>query len=184
MAHANITDPEVLKTFRHHYVKYDEECRQALSAVRSDVFRAAEWLKREQMAHWKRQLRRCEDMAQQARLDYNRAVHGEKYHGKSSGVDERKLLERAMRAKEEAEQKLANVKRWSVAIENEAGKLLGPCMVLESLMERMTPQALARLDQMIDSLDDYLRPSGHAGSGSAPSAASSESTGSAEGAAP
>ena len=58
----------------------------------------------------------------------------------------------------EAEEKLRAVKKWALAIEHKAAKAMGPCTALSSTLSKLTPQALARLDQMLDSLDDYLRP--------------------------
>ncbi len=87
-------------------------------------------------------------------------MQGDKYHAKVSGVDERKALERAQRMKREAEDKIEKVKRWSWAIDQKAGKLLQPCSTFSSHLERVTPQALGRLDHMLDRLDDYLRPAG------------------------
>ena len=73
-------------------------------------------------------------------------------------MDEKKALDRALRLKAEAEEKLRAVKKWAMTIENRAAKALGPCVALSSLLSTLTPKALARLDQMLDSLDDYLRP--------------------------
>ncbi len=157
MAKAHISSPEVLRTFREKFVKFDDDSKQALSSVSGDVSRVIEWLRREQKAYWKQQLRKREELVQSLRLEYNRAIQGDKYQGKSSGVDERKRLDKALRMKAEAEQKIESVKRWSITIESKAGKLLMPCTSLATQLEVMTPKMLARLDQMMESLEDYLR---------------------------
>ena len=93
-----------------------------------------------------------------ARREYVQARHGSEVTRKQSCVDEKKALDRALRLKEEAEEKLRAVKKWILTIDNKAGKALGPCAALSSTLSRLTPKALVRLDQMLDSLDDYLRP--------------------------
>ena len=150
MPTAHIQSPDVIRKFREQFVKFDNECQQALAAVRGDVSRVGEWLRREQVAHWKFELRRREEAVQQARLDYLRAVQGDKYHAKVSGVDERKELERAQRMKREAEEKIEKVKRWCWTIDQKAGKLLQPCSTFSAHLERVTPQALGRLDLLLD----------------------------------
>ena len=160
MSTAHIHSPETIRKFRSQFVKFDGECRQALASVSGDVSSVGEWLRREQLAHWKRELRRREELVQQARLDYLRVTQGDKYLEKQTGVDERKILERAQRAKQEAEQKIEKVKRWIWTLDQKTGKLLQPCSTFSSLLERLTPQALGRLDRMLDRLDEYLRPSG------------------------
>lgn len=159
MATAHIDSPDVLKTFRERFVKFDAECRQALAAVSGDVNQVGEWLRREQLAHWKRELQRREEKVLQARLDYIRATQEDKYHRKVSGVDEKKALEKAMRLKQEAEQKIDKVKRWILTLDQKTSKLLLPCSSFSSHLERTTPVALGRLDRLLDKLDDYLRPS-------------------------
>ncbi len=178
MATANISGPEVLKRFRHRFVKFDDECRQALGAVNGDVARIVEWLRREQLAHWKRQLRKREEMVQSFRLEYLSATQEDKYHRKSSGVDERKRLEKAKRMKTEAEDKIQLVKKWSMVIESKSGTLLRPCSSLSTTLEIKTPRALARLDKMLDSLDNYLRPG--ASTGTSASTAAAEDAGETE----
>lgn len=157
MAKANISNPEILRTFREKYVKFDDECKQALGSVTSDVSRIVEWLRREQLSHWKRQFRKREEMVQSLRLEYLRAIQGDKYQGKSSGVDERKRLEKAQRMKTEAEEKIQLVKKWSMQLEQKTGKLLQPVSTLSTVLLEMSPKILQRLDQMRDSLDDYMK---------------------------
>lgn len=159
MSTAHIQSPGILKKFREQFVKFASESQQALASVNGDVSRVSDWLRREQGAYWKAELRRREDLVQQARLEYLRAIQGDKVHAKVSGVDERKLLERAQRRKREAEEKIELVKRWSWTIDQKAGKLLQPCSSFATLLDQMTPQALGSLDRMLDHLDEYLRPS-------------------------
>lgn len=166
MSNANITSPEVLRDFRVKLVKFDGKAKQALASVKEEVSRVTEWLKREQDAHWKRQIRKWEEAVVQLRIEYLRVTQSDKYLRGSSGVDEKKALERAIRMKELSQQKLENVKKWSWAVEHKAGKLLQPCNNMAHQLEHLTPRALARLDTMMESIEDYLKSANMGGGGS------------------
>jgi hypothetical protein len=157
---ANINSPDVIRRFRSQFVTFDTDCRRALEGTRSDVARIQEWLRREQLTYWKRELRKREELAVQARSDYLSALHNDGFVGKQSSADEKKALDRALRLKAEAEEKLRAVKSWLLHIEREVANVSGACLSLSAMLDTATPQALARLDQMLDRLDDYLRATG------------------------
>jgi hypothetical protein len=154
---ANINSPDVIRRFRSQFVSFDSDCRRALEGARSDVSRIQEWLRREQLGYWQKTLRKREELAEQARRDYTSALHRDGFVGKQSCVDEKKAFDRAMRLKAEAEQKVRAVKRWLIHIEREVANIAGACLSLSALLDSATPQALARLDEMLDRLDEYLR---------------------------
>ena len=158
---ANINSPEVIRHFRARFVEFDSDCRRALEGSRSEVSRIEEWLRREQTHHWKRELRKREEQAEQAKRDYMSALHSDGgYAGKQSAVDEKKLLDRALRLKAEAEAKLQAIRRWLLTIDKQVADVSGACLSLASRLDAVTPQALARMDQMLDRLDEYARPGG------------------------
>ncbi|MHC4915355.1 MAG: hypothetical protein ACYTGB_07665 [Planctomycetota bacterium] len=154
---ANVDSPEVIRRFRAKLVDFDETCREALDGIRVDVNRVLQWLRREQVGEWKRQLRKREELVEGARRRYFKALQDAAEAGKRGAVDEKKELERAERLKAEAEEKIRSVKRWAMVIEDRSAKMLRPCAALSGLLNSLTPKALERLDTMLDSLDDYMR---------------------------
>ncbi|MHC4251464.1 MAG: hypothetical protein ACYS9X_20285 [Planctomycetota bacterium] len=160
MAHgpANIQSPDVIKRFRSSFIKFTEESRRAVEDIQRDVSRVQQWLEREQSAHWKRELRRREEMVQRARSEYTRARTEQGPLRKKSCVDEKKALDKAVRMRDEAEQKLKVVKKTLLTIEQQTAKALGPVLALSSMLAAEAPKAVVRLDSMLDKLDDYLRP--------------------------
>jgi hypothetical protein len=97
---ANISSPDVIRRFRARFVEFDSDCRRALEASRGEVVRIEDWLRREQTAFWKSQLRKREEAVEKAKRDYMSALHNDGgFQGKKSAVDEKKLLDRALRAK-------------------------------------------------------------------------------------
>jgi hypothetical protein len=155
---AHIQSPEVIKRFRSSFIKFTEEGRKAVEDIQRDVSRVQQWLEHEQSAHWKRELRRREEKVQRARSEYNFARADSSPLRKKSCVDEKKAFDKAQRLREEAESKLQIVKKTLLTIEQRAAKAIGPCTILSSMLAADGPKALARLDTMLDKLDDYLRP--------------------------
>ena len=155
---ADIQSPEVIKRFRGSFVKFTEHCQRSIEDVQRDVSRVQQWLEHEQSAHWKREVRRREEIVQRARGEYTRARADSGPLSKTSCVDEKKALDKALRLREEAEQKLRAVKKTLMTIEQNVAKSLGPCVALSSMLSVLAPRALTRLDTMLDKLDDYLRP--------------------------
>src|SRR5262245_33055406 len=157
---ADIESMEILKDFRIRFVAFDNLCRNALMGLDGEVKAAQEWLGAQQIPFLERLSRKCEEAVNKAQSDLSEVKWREAHAGsKSSGIDERKALERAKRRKEETEAKLDAARRWRIALQQSIGKLSTPCNVLSNLLEHMTPLALARLDSMLDALEEYFRSS-------------------------
>ncbi|MBI4564982.1 MAG: hypothetical protein HY716_09855 [Planctomycetes bacterium] len=154
---ARIESMEVLKDFRNQFVAFDKRCRNALIGLDSEIKRMAHWLRGEQLLHWKVQLRKCEEAVNRASSELMQARIRSSYAGKSSYVDERKALEKAKRRKEEAEAKIIAIKLWSNLLEQNLTKMEAPCNSLGILLDQLIPKGLARIDRMLDSLDQYFR---------------------------
>lgn len=158
MAHgpARIDTPEVIRGFRARFTAFDQTCRTALMGIGSEVSAAREWLRNEQRTRWSLELRKRQEELVRAVGAYQDAKHTASLRGISSAVDERRALDRARRRKEEAEEKLEAVRKWTMLVDQKVAKLLGPCHALSTMMEQTTPRALARLDRMLESLTDYF----------------------------
>ena len=140
---ANIRSPEVIRRFRHRFVEFSEHGHRIVDTVKGDVSSVSRW----------------HDRMKEAWRDYVNARYGDRRMGKTSCVEERLAYDRARRRKEEAEKKIIIVRRWADALEREAARLMPPCLRFEGLLVSSTPRALARLDHMLDNLEEYLRPS-------------------------
>src|SRR5579862_123395 len=112
MPRAKIESPDVIRDFRFQVVKFEATARQAVGGINADAQRVAQWLRYEQFQFWKQELRKAEDALQMAKSAYQIARDASNVYGKSSCVDEMRALKKAERRKEEAEQKMKNVKKW------------------------------------------------------------------------
>ena len=156
---AHIRSPEVILRFRHRFVEFITRARLALDTTAGDVHSVLDWLTGEQLRYWRLQQRRRHDKMKEAWRDYVNARYSDRRTGKPSCLDERKMYERAKRAKEEAEEKIKRVKGWATALGREAERLKPPLLRFEMLLTSLTPRALGRLDHMLDNLEEYLGPS-------------------------
>jgi hypothetical protein len=150
---ARIDSPDVIKRFRNDFILFDSACQQAVEGVRADVTRTIGWLKGEQLSYWKQQIRKRDELVLRAKAAYQRV----RFASNASGLDEKRALQKAIRRKEEAEEKLKRVKKWAQVIERKSGPMLGPVLRLSNELADMTPRAVVRLDRMVDSLDAYFR---------------------------
>lgn len=160
MARAEIRDPEVLLAVRKELIDFDAECKRALADVDNSVHRVREWLGRDQLAYWKAERRKREEAVRRAKYELSRATRGPDTLMKKSGFDERKALHRATLALEEAERKIETVKRWTRLLDEQVRPLMVGCTQLRNWLLRDTPRALARLDRMVEALQDYHGPEG------------------------
>ena len=156
---ARIQSPEVILRFRHRLLKFEEQARVALDSMSNDISIMMNWLNGEQLRYWRLQLRRRHEKMKEAWREYVNARHGDRRMGKPSSVDERKAWERAKRLKEEAEEKIKKVRGWAATLERETNRLMPSIARFEGVLSGLTPKAVARLDFMLDHLDEYLRPS-------------------------
>jgi hypothetical protein len=155
---AHIRSPDVLTRFRRRFIAFFEKAQSALELVTGDLSSVRDWIEREQLPGWKKELRRREDMVKLTWREYFNARYGDRRMGKPSSVDERKAYELAKRRKEEAEAKIAQIERWRVGLDQQAEKLMPAIKKLTSLLDQLTPLAIARLDFMLDRLEEYLMP--------------------------
>ena len=154
---ANVGSPEVIAAFRHRFIEFVEQARASVEEAQRNAQAVGEWLRREQMPHWKRLHRREHENTERARREYSQARHDSTHHGKAGSVDERKAYEKSKRKLEETEQKVRATQQWLVRVEQEGMRMLQPCSRLSTMLAAEAPKAVVRLDQMLESLDDYLR---------------------------
>jgi len=153
---AYIHSPEVIRRFRTKLLEFDGECRKAIDGARTNVQRILDWLQREQLFFWKRELQRRREEEEEARRAWTLARSAPE-PVRRSAEDERKALKRAVRRREKAEEKLRAVKKWILVIGREATRNLKPCDTLASRLATLTPRAVQRLDRMMENLEIYLR---------------------------
>jgi hypothetical protein len=153
---ARVDSIDALKDFRVSLCKFADAIKVGLDEAESEIDRTAIWLKQDQYIHWKRQVRKYQELLTRARIELNRKQQQKTpLGGRYSCVDEKKALAVAKRRFEEAEQKLANVRRWTRQLEQETFAYKGVAQGLIQVVDADVPNALAQLDNMIAALESY-----------------------------
>lgn len=154
---ARIDSPDVIKDFRHHFIKFNETCQQAITGIKGDARKVLQWLQTEQLPYWTAEVRKREELRMAARNALSSAKNNESVYGPSSCIDERKELRKAEARKEEAELKLKAVKKWLSMLEREIENQIAPVNNLSAVLDSGIPRGLAQLDLLTEKLEEYLR---------------------------
>ncbi len=155
---AKVSSFAMLRRFRASLVTFASVASGALDEASADLEGTRLWLRGDQYRYWKNQVRACTERFVRARLALgqkevlDRALAG----SRSSCVDERKAVAAAQRRLREAEDKLRQVKLWNRRLEKESLDFRGATQRLISAIETDIPNACARLDKMLDSLEAYV----------------------------
>jgi len=153
---ANIRTFDALKEFKRALQKYEEETRAALSSARSSMQRAVSRLQTDRLAHWKREQQKWTRKLAEAKVDLNR-VQLEKGDRHASAVLERKRVAQAKQNLEEAERRIQRIRYWVTVLERERMTAQGQCQQLERTIEHEIPRLQARIERMMDELEQYVK---------------------------
>jgi hypothetical protein len=154
---AKIEDLDVIKSMKRAIFKFAETANVALSEAESEMNRALMWLENEQRSYWEGQLRKRHDAVERAK----EAVRMKKLFKDSTGrqqsaVDEEKALKLAIRRFEEAEEKMANVKKHTQKLRKEILMYKGHVQRFATSVQNELPMATAQLDALLDKLSQYI----------------------------
>jgi hypothetical protein len=155
---ARISSVLVLKQLRAALATFAATASIALEEASTDIQRTRRWLEEDRYRYWRTQVQvRSErfaraNIALKQKEVFDRTLAGTP----SSCVDERKALKVAQGQLREAEHKLGRARAWSQQIEKELSNYRGAVHRLVSAIEVDIPNAQAKLDKMIDSLEAYL----------------------------
>lgn len=155
---AKVSSFSMLRRFRASLMTFASVASGALDEAGADFDGTLLWLRGDQSRYWKNQVRACTEQFVRAKLALkqrevlDRALAGTR----SSCVDERKAVAAAQKRLREAELKLQQVKRWNRQLEKESLDFRGGTQRLLSAIETDIPNACARLDKMLDSLEAYV----------------------------
>src|SRR5258708_21732479 len=157
MTGARVDSIDSLKHFRIALWKFAEAANVALGDAEGEIERTVMWLGGEQQQFWQTQIRkrhetveRCKDAVRQKKLFKDSTGRPQ------SAVDEEKALAIAQKRLAEAEQKLINTKRHSTKLQRELHLYKGGVQRFMTAVSSDIPTAVAKLDQMVQSLEAYV----------------------------
>lgn len=154
---ARVTSIEALRRFSGALVRFEEEAGMALAQADTEALRTIDWLKGDRLAYWKAEKTRREEALKTARSQLSRAQTMTSELSPKSFVDQKKAVERAKRAVEEAEQKQAATRRWIRELSKEYMMYKGRVQPLATDLSARIPAARHTLEQMATRLDEYTQ---------------------------
>ena len=153
---ARVHSIDAIKRFKAGLVEFVDLARLSLTEAQTDVQRTIHWLQHDQVMHWKGEVRRRTELVSRAKSELYRAKMAASDNA-SQCVEERNALKKAERRQEEAEEKIKAVRHWVRQLEREMHQFRGQTQHLANTLEQDVPISLAKLDNMIGSLEEYVK---------------------------
>lgn len=156
---ANVRSIAALKQFRGSLGKFAEQASLSLDEAIGESQRTLHWLREDCLRYWKKQAFERHEEHVQAKLNlkrkliFDRTLQG----SPSSCIDERKALKKAEMRLEVAQRKLSRTRHWIQKLDRDAADFKGVIQGLRSTVDADLPKARARLDNMIQSLEAYVK---------------------------
>lgn len=164
---AQISSIEAIEAFRADLILFLSQMQPLLDEVSGEVVRMRFWLENERREFWQNQIRRRRRQLEEAQAEL--------FNARLSTLNDSSMLQhlaeqKAKKAVEDAEQKLAAVRRWDRDLENLADPMLKQVGQLQSFLATDLCKAVPFLTQVIQALEAYTKLSPSAGPASPPPA--------------
>ena len=167
---ADVKSIDTLAYVKAAIASYAHETGQAIAEVELEGRRAVDYITVDRAAYWKAELRRCNDLVNQAIKDLEHCRAFKKVgDNQPSCIEEKKNLEKARAKLANAEQKSEAVRRWTPVVLQQYRETCVRLVHFREVVDVDCPKAIARIERMLKSLDSYRevagpRPSADAGS--------------------
>jgi hypothetical protein len=149
---AQITSVEAIESFRASLVVYLSQMRPLLEEISREAVQTRLWVQNDRRRFWELELRRRLRKLEEARQEL--------FNAKLSILQEASSLhymavQRAQRAVEEAERKMAVIKKWNLELEDRAAPMAKQVEQLHGFLIMDMGRAVAYLDQVLNALAAY-----------------------------
>lgn len=154
---ARVDSIDALREFRGAVWKFVETATLTLSDSEAHMQRVQVWLETEQLAYWQGQIRsRTEAVARAKEAVRAKRLFRADEMARPSDIEEQKALRLAISRLEEAEQKLANTKKYIQKLQKEVLLYKGQVQRMYNAVSNELPMAAAHLDHLITKLETYV----------------------------
>jgi hypothetical protein len=127
-----------------------------LVEVDGEIQRVSDWLRLDRPGHWRREVRARQEDLLRTKSELSRKVLAAA-PDPARAMEERRAVERARERLEEALRRQENSRKWGAVWEREAMAYKAPAHLLREAVTVRIPGALARIDRMKRSIEEYLR---------------------------
>jgi hypothetical protein len=149
---AHISSVEAIESFRASLIVYLNQMRPLLEEISREGVQTRLWLQNDQRRLWEHELRRRLRKLEEARQELFTATLSKLKEASSLHY---MAVQRAQKAVEEAEGKLAAIKKWNRELEDRAAPLTKLVEQLHGFLQMDMGRAVAYLDQVLDALAQY-----------------------------
>lgn len=158
---ADVKSIDSLAYVKAAIASYAHETGQAIAEVELEGRRAVDYITVDRAAYWKAELRRCNDLVNQAIKDLEHCRAFKKVgDNQPSCIEEKKNLEKARKKLATAEQKAEAVRRWTPVVLQQFRETCVRLVHFREVVDVDCPKAMARIERMLKSLDSYREVSG------------------------
>jgi hypothetical protein len=178
---ADVKSIDTLAFVKAALASYAHETGSALAEVELEGRRAVDYITVDRAAHWKAEIRRCNDMVNQAIKDLEHCRAFKKVgDNQPACAEEKKNLEKARAKLANAEQKAEAVRRWTPVVLQQYRETCVRLVHFREVVDVDCPKAIARIERMLKSLDAYSQVSSprpaHADGGSSAASVTRQTT--------
>jgi hypothetical protein len=154
---ARVESLDAIKHFRQRILKFAETASNAMGEAEGDMHRTLVWLETEARTYWQHQLRaRYEAVVKAKEAVRMKALYKDATGSRQSVVDEQRALAIAQKRLEEAEQKVAAVKRNTARLQKEIQLYRGGVQRLATTVQVDVPNAGNKLKTLLGALEAYV----------------------------
>lgn len=151
---AKVNSIDAIRGVRAAVIVFNERAQSALGEVNSEAQKTIMRLRLEAGPRWIKRLRERQDAWVAARSDLIRKQASFSSDNPTC-VEQRKAVDKAKAAVEEAQQKVERIKRLITELDRQYTLYKGHVAGLSEQVSRSLPLAVARLDRMTDALEAY-----------------------------
>jgi len=153
---AKVISTQALLDAKAALLEFAAQAHSAYISVDADVARMGDRLHRELPAKWKAECRKRHEEVEQWKMEISRKrlIAAPE---PASVVFEQKKMRHAEARLEIARRKEANTRKWAMTWDKQAQHYRGACRALNDALASDIPKAVARLEAMLKSLEDYAK---------------------------
>jgi hypothetical protein len=153
---ADVKSLDTLAFVKAALAAYAHESGQAIDEVELEGRKAVDYITVDQAAFWKAEVRRCNDLVNQAIKDLEHCRAFKKVgDNQPSCAEEKKNLEKARAKLANAEQKAEAVRRWTPVVLQQFRETCVRLVHFREVVDVDCPRAIARVEQMLKALEAY-----------------------------
>lgn len=151
---ARVNSIDAIRGVRAAVIVFTERAQSALGEVNSEAQKTIMRLRLEAGPRWIKRLRERQDAWVAARSELIRKQASFSSDNPTC-IEQRKAVDKAKAAVEEAQQKIERIKRLITELERQYTLYKGHAAGLSEQVSRSLPLSIARLDRMTDALEAY-----------------------------